>query len=109
VDCWVAGLPEASTIHLISLLGTKEDGTSEYRFYSFRGSHESSAKPTFQWWLDSRRGTCRFRLYEYPTKDAGPRSLCDEDIESIRAMIMPLITAGGTVVMFDSFGSERTG
>src|SRR5437764_1169649 len=57
VDCWIAGLPEANTIHLISLLGTKEDGTSEYHFYSFRGNHESSAKPTFQCWLDSRHGT----------------------------------------------------
>lgn len=109
VDCWVAGLPEANTLHLVSLLGTKEDGSTEYCFYSFRGSHEHSAKPNFQEWLDIRHGIGRFRLHEYPTKDAGPGSLSDEEIESIRAIIMPLIAAGGTVVVFDSFGSERTG
>jgi hypothetical protein len=109
VECWVAGLPKADPLHLLSLLGTKENGQSEYRFYSFRGSHERSAKPTFQAWLDSRHGAGRFRLHEYPTTDAGPRSLSDGDIESIRAIIMPLILAGGAVVVFDSFGSERTG
>jgi hypothetical protein len=108
-DCWVAGLPKGNILNLVSLLGTKEDGKSEYRFYSFRGSHEHSAKPTFQAWLDSRHGAGRFRVHEYPTEDAGPNSLSDQDIESIRAIIIPLTTAGETVVVFDSFGSERTG
>lgn len=109
VDCWVAGLPQAGTLHVLSLLGEKEDGRSEYSFYSFRGSHERSAKPTFQNWLDSRYGSGRLQLHEYPTVDAGPGSLSDEDIESIRAIVMPLLSTGETVVVFDSYGSERTG
>src|SRR5690242_2767743 len=51
-DCWVTGLPNTNTLHLVSLLGTKHDGTSEYRFYSFRGSHERSAKFPAQWQTD---------------------------------------------------------
>ena len=82
---------------------------SEYRFYSFRGSHEHSTKPTFQEWLDRRHGPGRFQVHEYPTEDGGPRSLSDEDVASIGAIIQPLIEAGETIVMFDSFGSERTG
>ena len=108
-DCWVAGLPNADIVYLISLLGTKNDGKSEYRFYSFRGSHEHSTKPTFQEWLDHRHGPGRFRVHEYPTEDGGPRSLSDEDVASIGAIIRPLIAADETIVMFDSFGSERTG
>lgn len=109
VDCWVAGLPEAKTLHLLSLLGTKVDGKSEYRFYSFRGSHEHSTKPTLQTWLDRRHGAGTFRVHEYPTVDAGPNSLCEGQIQSIRSLVNPLIDAGETVVLFDSFGSERTG
>ncbi len=108
-DCWVAGLPNANTLHLVSLLGTKNDGSSEYRFYSFRGSHECSRKPTFQAWLDRRHGAGRFQVHEYPTEDAGPRSLSEDDIKSIRGIVMPLLAAGETVVVFDSFGSQRTG
>lgn len=109
-ECWIAGLPKADTVHLVSMLGSKEDGRSEYSFYTFRGSHENSAgKPTFQTWLDSRYGAGEFEVHEYPTVDAGPRSLSDKDIESIRAIVMPLLSHGETVVVFDSYGSERTG
>jgi len=108
-DCWVAGLPKANTVHLLSMLGTKEDGRSEYSFYTFRGSYENSRKPTFQTWLDSRHGAGKFLVHECPTVDAGPRSLSEKDIESIRAIVMPLLSRGETVVVFDSYGSERTG
>lgn len=89
--------------------GHQEDGTSEYSFYTFRGSHENSGKPTFQTWLYSMHGAGKFRVHEYPTVDAGPRSLSEKDIESIRAIVMPLLSLGETVVVFDSYGSERTG
>jgi hypothetical protein len=109
VDCWVTGMPNATPLILLSLLGTKVDGKSEYQFYSFRGSHEHSTKPTLQTWLDRRHGAGRFRVLEYPTEDAGPNSLSDGQIESIRALINPMMDDGETVVLFDSFGSERTG
>lgn len=108
-ECWVAGLPSADAVHLVSMLGSKEDGRSEYSFYTFKGSHERSGKPTFQTWLDSRYGTGQFQVHEYPTVDGGPGSLSEEDVESVRSIVMPLLSRGETVVLFDSYGSERTG
>jgi hypothetical protein len=110
IERWIDGLPNASTVHLVSLLGSKEDGRSEYTFYTFRGSHEHSpGKPTFQAWLDSTYGAGRFQVYDYPTEDAGSGSLSEEDIESVRSIVMPLLSRGETVVVFDSGGSQRTG
>jgi hypothetical protein len=108
-ECWVAGLPTADTVHVVSLLGSKNDGRSEYSFYSFKGSHEKSGKPTFQTWLDTRYGVGRFRVHEHPTTDAGPRSLSAEDLHLIRSIVMPLLSHGETVIVFDSYGAERTG
>jgi hypothetical protein len=54
--------PRAETLYLVSLLGRKKDnGPSEYSFYSFRGGHEDMlSKPTFQEWLDNRFGIGHF-------------------------------------------------
>lgn len=110
VESWLDGLPEADTVHLVSLLGWKEDGRSEYSFYTFRGSDiRTDGRPTFQEWLDSRYGGGRFEVHDYPTEDAGNFSLSDEDIESLTTLVVPLLNLGETVVLFDSGGSQRTG
>jgi hypothetical protein len=110
VESWVDGLPGANTVHLVSLLGWKEDGRSEYSFYMFRGSSEQpDGRPTFQEWLDSRYGWDRFEVHDYPTEDAGDLSLSNEDIKSLTTLIMPLLSMGETVVLFDSGGAQRTG
>lgn len=109
-EWWIDGLSNVSTVHLVSLLGRKQDGRSEYTFYIFKGSHEHSpGKPTFQAWLDTRYGAGHFQVYDYPTVDAGSGSLSEDDIESLRSIVMPLLSRGETVVVFDSGGSQRTG
>ena len=60
VECWAAGLPEAPTLHLISLLGTKKDGKSEYSYYSFAAAMNTPESPHFKLGLigaSGRRGT----------------------------------------------------
>jgi hypothetical protein len=109
-ESWVDGLPRANTVHLVSLLGWKEDGRSEYSFYTFRGGIEQpDGRPTFQEWLDSRYGQGRFEVHDYPTEDAGDEALSKQDIESLTALIIPLLSKGETVVLFDSGGAQRTG
>ena len=53
IDLWVQGLPEAEVLPIISLLGQKTTGFSEFGYYPFRSSEEVGTKPTFQEWLDS--------------------------------------------------------
>ena len=110
VDLWVRGLPDAEGYQLVSLLGEKEDGRSEYSFYTFGGEHEQSlGKPTFQEWLDTTYGAGRFKVWEYPTLDAGNNALSEEDIQHLRGLVLSLLEQGQTVVLFDSGGSQRTG
>src|SRR4051794_20336659 len=56
IDRWVQGLPQVNLLHIISLLGRKRDGFSEFWYYPFKSCAESGAKPTFQEWLDDRYG-----------------------------------------------------
>ena len=37
---WVEGLPAAEGLHIVSLLGTKGDGTSEFVYYPYRSARE---------------------------------------------------------------------
>ena len=57
---------------ILSLLGWKANGRSEFSFYSFRGSDEETERPdrpTFQQQLDARYGTGRYCVIEFPTTD----------------------------------------
>src|SRR5437879_4064443 len=60
VAAWVAGLPVSDRLVVVSLLGRKPTGKSEFAFYSFRGGFEGESNrpkcPTFQAWLDQRYG-----------------------------------------------------
>src|SRR5437899_132324 len=69
INLWVNGLPRAEVLHIVSLLGQKPDGFSEFDYYPFRSSQESGTKPTFQEWLEQRYGH-RFVVHEFPTTDA---------------------------------------
>lgn len=51
IDLWAKGLPSAQVLYIVSLLGCKRDGFSEFGYYPFRSSEESGPKPTFQEWL----------------------------------------------------------
>jgi hypothetical protein len=105
IDKWVNGLPKAKVLHIISLLGQKKSGFSEFGYYPFRSSNESGPKPTFQEWLDERYGR-RFVVREFPTVDA--RGIPSDVIQAVTRCILDLIADGRTVVVVDSAGAERT-
>jgi hypothetical protein len=110
VHRWVLGLPGARTA-IVSLLGRKPDGTSEFSFYSFRGGFDlASDRPgclSLQEWLDKWHGAPSIILREPPTCDFKPVS--SETLEAVSSGISELTSAGRTVVLLDSGGVTRTG
>lgn len=105
IDLWVRGLPEAEILHIVSLLGKKKDGYSEFGYYPFRSSTEIDERPTFQEWLDERFGR-RFDVHEFPTTDA--RGIPADVLKTVTSCVIGLIESSNTVVVIDSAGSERT-
>jgi len=105
VQLWLKGLPAAEMLHIVSLLGRKKDGFSEFAYYSFRSARECGGKPTFQQWLNARYGQ-RFVVHEFPTMDAQgiPKGMLQRVTDGIRK----LIKGGKTVVVVDSGGAART-
>jgi hypothetical protein len=105
INLWASGLPRADILHIVSLLGQKTDGFSEFDYYPFRSSQESGIKPTFQEWLDQRYGH-RFVVHEFPTTDA--RGIPPDLLDAAKHCVLTLIMSGETVVVVDSAGAERT-
>lgn len=111
VDAWIAGMPSSTEeIIIVSLLGRKPDGLSEFSYYSFRGGFDQPddkpGSPTWQEWLTERYG-CKYRVYEFPTVDTKPIT---EDVNILAAKaISGFMQAGKTVVVVDSGGIGRTG
>lgn len=105
IDLWVKGLPTANPLHIVSLLGQKQDQFSEFAYYPFRSGHEAGTKPTFQEWLNQRYGQC-FVVHEFPTVDAAGIELAR--LTAVTACVRDLLAAGATVVLVDSAGAERT-
>ena len=105
IDRWAMGLPEAEVVHIVSLLGHKKGGFSEFGYYPFRSSKECEEKPTFQEWLDQRYSR-RFVVHEFPTRDREglPRAV----LNAVRHCVLDLIENDNTVVVVDSAGAERT-
>ncbi len=84
VVSWIAGMPSsAEEIIIMSLLGRKPDGLSEFSYYSFRGGFDRSKDrpgcPTWQEWLTKRYGS-KYRVCEFPTIDT---ELVPEDTKSL--------------------------
>jgi hypothetical protein len=105
IDLWVKGLFEARPLHIISLLGQKTNGFSEFDYYPFRSSKESGTKPTFQEWLHQHYGRC-FVVHEFPTVDR--RGIPPDILKAVARRVLDLIENGSTVVVVDSAGAERT-
>ena len=99
---WVQGLPAASDVVVVSLLGEKPDGTSEHSFYSFYAKGRS-----FQQWLDKNCPEKGVQVIEHPTVDF--HSVPAETLEAAATDISRLLSEGRTVVLMDSGGQERTG
>jgi hypothetical protein len=110
VHRWVLGLPGPSTA-IVSLLGRKPDGTSEFSFYSFHGGFDlPSDRPgclSFQDWLDKWHRSLSIVLREHPTCDFKP--VPPETLKAVSSDIRELASAGRTVVLIDSGGVTRTG
>jgi len=112
VYAWARGLlPLSSQLHIISLLGTKPNGLSEYSYYSFRGSRGSLEidfkKPTFQEWLNDRFGLERFVVVDFPTIDTMPIEAAM--ITEICQCTTSLLMTSNDVLIVDSGGEGRTG
>lgn len=105
IDQWVAGLPRVGILHIISLLGRKTTGFSEFGFYPFRSAKESGTNPTFQEWLDERYGR-RFVVHEFPTVDG--QGMPPDDLRAVTYRVLGLIENRSAVVIVDSAGAERT-
>ena len=105
IDSWVHGLPKAATLYIISLLGQKRDGYSEFEYYPFRSEKESGAKLTMQEWLDQRYPE-RFVIYEFPTVDA--QGIDQGLLTEVANFVLNLLEGQNTVVIIDSAGAERT-
>jgi hypothetical protein len=105
IDQWADGLPAAQPLHIVSLLGRKTDGFSEFGYYPFRSSDEDAHKPTLQEWLDDRYGR-QFVVHEYPTIDA--HGIAPEVAAKVAAHVVGLVSKGCDVVIVDSAGAERT-
>jgi hypothetical protein len=105
IDLWVKGLPKTEVLQIVSLLGKKTTGLSEFGYYPFRSSKESGIQPTFQEWLDERYGH-RFIVHEFPTTDA--RGIPPHVLIAVTQHILSLIEKGSLVLLVDSAGAERT-
>lgn len=105
IDDWLSRLPQANVVHLVSLLGQKRKGDSEFFYYPFRSEHEADERPTFQAWLDERRPH-RFVVHEFPTTDM--RGIPDEVLFAVTERVRSLLAAEALVVVIDSAGAERT-
>src|ERR1700686_1345544 len=72
VHRWVIGLPDPKTV-IVSLLGCKPDGRSEFSFYSFFGGFdrrsEHAGRLPFQEWLTRWHEDLSIVVCEHPTCD----------------------------------------
>lgn len=107
IDSWVRGLLQVGVGHIVSLLGQKNDGFSEFNYYPFRSSEESGTRPTFQNWLNDRYGP-RLIVHEFPTVDADFEGVLPEVLEEVKLCVLDLLRDGNTVVVVDSCGVVRT-
>lgn len=110
VHRWVLGLPGPDTA-VVSLLGRKPGGLSEFSYYSFCGGldtpEERKGRSSFQDWLNEQHKNLHISFYEYPTIDR--RGVPLEVRCAVSDEIRRLIMKGHTAVVVDSAGSERTG
>jgi hypothetical protein len=109
VHRWVLGLPGPNT-SIVSLLGRKPDGDSEFSFYSFYGGFDlPSEHPgclSFQEWLTRWHQDRFIALCEHPTCDF--KQIRPETLDAVASDISKLLSAGRTVILIDSGGQTRT-
>ena len=97
-------MPTSEVVHIVSLLGRKTTGFSEFGYYPVR-LRTNGTKPTWQDSLDRRYGR-RFIVLEFPTVDG--RGIPRDDLKTIASEVQHMIETGCSVVIVDSAGAERT-
>lgn len=102
---WIDGLSLDAAVHIVSLLGQKDTGLSEFAFYPFRSAVESNRKPTLQQWLDSKKANA-FHAHEFPTTDF--KAIQWDTLRAITARVESLLAEARTVILMDSAGAVRT-
>jgi hypothetical protein len=102
LSAWLNGLPGTGPIAVVSLLGQKPSGISEWSFYCFFAQNRS-----FQDWIDRNWQGRKVIVLEHPTCDCQP--LPPDVLREVAATIARQLTEGLTVVVMDSGGVERTG
>jgi hypothetical protein len=110
VHDWVGNLPSRQKITIISLLGLRKNGRSEFSYYTFRGGDDKSQRPsdsTFQEWLDSNFPRGRFVVVERPTEDYKP--IPSDKLAALALEVRLFLDKGETVVVMDSGGDKRSG
>lgn len=111
VDKWVKGLPGTGAAAIVSLLGEKPDGMSEFAFYPFAGAKDIETQqrrgPSFQDWLANRDAKRDILVAEHPTTDLRPVE--PTTVRSVGDDIERLLREGRTVIVVDSGGETRTG
>jgi len=104
---WVKGLRGPKTA-IVSLLGRKPDGRSEFSFYSFDGGFDarSDRRLMFADWLKRWHPDLSITLREHPTCDF--KTIAPETLDDIAASVRELMSAGWVVILVDSGGQTRT-
>ena len=105
IDLWVNGLPLSDVLYIVSLLGRKTNGFSEFSYYPFRSALETGTKPTFENWLNDRYRQ-RFFVHEFPTIDA--RAIPLDVLQAAERQVLKCLQGHHTTVVLDSAGAERT-
>ncbi|MDR4493705.1 MAG: hypothetical protein R3B74_04635 [Nitrospirales bacterium] len=105
IDSWEQGLPQADVLHIVSLLGQKTNGLSEFSYYPFRSAKENGAKPVFEEWLNERYSRL-FVVYEFPTIDC--QGIPPDVLSAAGRQVVKCLEGGETTIVIDSAGAERT-
>lgn len=100
VHRWVRRLPSKNDVVVVSLLGQKPDGTSEFSLYSFYKKGRS-----FRHWLDENYKREAIQIIEHPTCDM--KCVPDETVAAVGSDLSRLLLARKPVVLMDSGGWKR--
>jgi hypothetical protein len=99
---WAKGLPNKNTITIISLLGTKTSGKSEFSFYWAFHDANSMAQ-----WLNGQVHDRHFQIISYPTVDG--TTMNQDIVDAAAQAVLEHTSNKTTVILMDSGGMQRTG
>jgi len=107
---WLQNLPQGEKVAIVSLLGWKPNGMSEFSFYSFCGAWESPEerrrRPTFAEWIAESNQDRPMKVVEHPTEDYEP--VKPRILDAVERDVHRLLEHGWTVILVDSGGETRT-